>query len=196
MKNKFIFYISVGMLVFSGVFYAWRILWHNGNELYLRTEKFDKLTKELRDITSISTDNTELKDRYGILINEFKALKTKIPNLESFAEVQDYIRVMADSNHVEIVFQQPFLEDTLPPLKDQIVLGNSYIERYTVQVTTKGEFLNIANFLVSLVECEKIININELSLESEFRPNGLLTCEMSLFTYIFTEITRSENERH
>ena len=102
---------------------------------------------------------------------------------------------MADSNDVEIVFQQPFLEDTLPPLKNLIVLSNSYIERYTVQVRVKGEFINIGNFLISLVQSEKIININELSFESEFRPGGLLICEINLFTYIFTEISVPGNER-
>lgn len=183
------------MLVFSGVFYAWQVLWHNGNLLALRSEKVDKLTKELQSISSISTDNTELKNRYGLLINEFKSLKNKIPSLESFANVQDYIREMADSNNVEIVFQQPFLEDTLPPLKDLIALSNSYIERYTVQVRVKGEFLNIGNFLISLVENEEVININELSFESEFRPGGLLICEINLFTYIFTETSTSGNER-
>jgi len=195
MKNKLLFYIFTGLLVFSMAFYAWQVLWHNGNSLSQRAKKVEKLTEELKNVTSISTDNTELKNRYGLLINEFKSLKSKIPSLESFANVQDYIREMADSNNVEIVFQQPFLEDTLPPLKNLIALSNSYIERYTVQVRVKGEFINIGNFLISLVESEKIININELSFESEFRPGGLLICEINLFTYIFTEISVPGNER-
>ena len=187
MKNRLFFYISIGLLVLSGFFYVWRILWHNGNVLSERSMKFEKLASELREISSISTDNTELKGRYGILINEFKGLKSKIPSLESFASVQDFIREAADSNHVEILFQQPFLEDTFPPLIHHFSLSNSYIERYIVLVTAKGEFINVGKFIESLIHGDKIINVNELSLESEFRPDGLLRCEMSLYTYIFTE---------
>ncbi len=186
MKSRFLLYISVVTLIVSGIFWAYQVMWHNGRELAKRNEKLAMLTKKLEIIQTKNINNTALQDRYGILINEFRALQKKIPTLESFAQVQDFIRDMADSSGVEIVWQQPFLEDTLPPIKDLLELNKQHIERYTVQVKVKGDFIAIGTFLENLINGDKIINIKKLNLQTEFKKGGLLFCDITLYTYIFS----------
>jgi hypothetical protein len=168
----------------------WQVAYVNGLKMSNNQTDLIELQKKVDIATEKQRDDTLLKNKYGILINEFRALKAKIPSLESFASVQDFIREAAGENNVQIMWQQPFLEDTLPPIKDELVKEKSHIERYTVQVQIRGDFLSIGEFIEALINSEQLINVDKVNINTVFQKRSgqdKLNCDITLYTYIYSE---------
>ena len=190
MKNKVILYISIVLTFISSVYWMWQVAYVNGLKMSNNQTDLIELQKKVDIATEKQRDDTLLKNKYGILINEFRALKAKIPSLESFASVQDFIREAAGENNVQIMWQQPFLEDTLPPIKDELVKEKSHIERYTVQVQIRGDFLSIGEFIEALINSEQLINVDKVNINTVFQKRSgqdKLNCDITLYTYIYSE---------
>ena len=190
MKNKVILYISIVLTFISSVYWMWQGAYVNGVKMSNNQTDLIELQKKVDIATEKQRDDTLLKNKYGILINEFRALKAKIPSLESFASVQDFIREAAGENNVQIMWQQPFLEDTLPPIKDELVKEKSHIERYTVQVQIRGDFLSIGEFIEALINSEQLINVDKVNINTVFQKRSgqdKLNCDITLYTYIYSE---------
>ncbi|MBT3682778.1 MAG: type 4a pilus biogenesis protein PilO [Candidatus Marinimicrobia bacterium] len=190
MKNKVILYISIVLTFISSVYWMWQVAYVNGSKMSNNQTDLIELQKKVDIATEKQRDDTLLKNKYGILINEFRALKAKIPSLESFASVQDFIREAAGENNVQIMWQQPFLEDTLPPIKDELVKEKSHIERYTVQVQIRGDFLSIGEFIEALINSEQLINVDKVNINTVFQKRSgqdKLNCDITLYTYIYSE---------
>ena len=190
MKNKVILYISIVLTFISSVYWMWQVAYVNGSKMSNNQTDLIELQKKVDIATEKQRDDTLLKNKYGILINEFRALKAKIPSLESFASVQDFIREAAGENNVQIMWQQPFLEDTLPPIKDKLVKEKSHIERYTVQVQIRGDFLSIGEFIEALINSEQLINVDKVNINTVFQKRSgqdKLNCDITLYTYIYSE---------
>ena len=190
MKNKVILYISIVLTFISSVYWMWQVAYVNGLKMSNNQTDLIELQKKVDIATEKQRDDTLLKNKYGILINEFRALKAKIPSLESFASVQDFIREAAGENNVQIMWQQPFLEDTLPPIKDKLVKEKSHIERYTVQVQIRGDFLSIGEFIEALINSEQLINVDKVNINTVFQKRSgqdKLNCDITLYTYIYSE---------
>lgn len=190
MKNKVILYISIVLTFISSVYWMWQVAYVNGSKMSNNQTDLIELQKKVDIATEKQRDDTLLKNKYGILINEFRALKAKIPSLESFASVQDFIREAAGENNVQIIWQQPFLEDTLPPIKDELVKEKSHIERYTVQVQIRGDFLSIGEFIEALINSEQLINVDKVNINTVFQKRSgqdKLNCDITLYTYIYSE---------
>ncbi|MBT3634860.1 MAG: type 4a pilus biogenesis protein PilO [Candidatus Marinimicrobia bacterium] len=190
MKNKVILYISIVLTFISSVYWMWQVAYVNGLKMSKNQTDLIELQKKVDIATEKQRDDTLLKNKYGILINEFRALKAKIPSLESFASVQDFIREAAGENNVQIMWQQPFLEDTLPPIKDELVKEKSHIERYTVQVQIRGDFLSIGEFIEALINSEQLINVDKVNINTVFQKRSgqdKLNCDITLYTYIYSE---------
>ena len=190
MKNKVILYISIVLTFISSVYWMWQVAYVNGLKMSNNQADLIELQRKVDIATEKQRDDTLLKNKYGILINEFRALKAKIPSLESFASVQDFIREAAGENNVQIMWQQPFLEDTLPPIKDELVKEKSHIERYTVQVQIRGDFLSIGEFIEALINSEQLINVDKVNINTVFQKRSgqdKLNCDITLYTYIYSE---------
>jgi Tfp pilus assembly protein PilO len=190
MKNKVILYISIVLTFISSVYWMWQVAYVNGLKMSNNQADLIELQRKVDIATEKQRDDTLLKNKYGILINEFRALKAKIPSLESFASVQDFIREAAGENNVQIMWQQPFLEDTLPPIKDELVKEKSHIERYTVQVQIRGDFISIGEFIEALINSEQLINVDKVNINTVFQKRSgqdKLNCDITLYTYIYSE---------
>lgn len=190
MKNKAVLYISIILTFVSSVYWMWQVAYVNGLKMSNNQADLIELKKKVDIATEKQRDDTLLRDKYGVLINEFRALKTKIPSLESFASVQDFIREAANEKNVQIMWQQPFLEDTLPPIKEDLVKEKLHIERYTVQVQIRGDFLSIGEFIEALINSDQLINVDKVNINTVYQSRSRqdkLSCDITLFTYIYSE---------
>ena len=169
----------------------WQVAYLNGGKMSGNEKDLVELKKKVGIAVEKQKDYTQLKENYGVLINEFRELKKKVPSLESFALVQDFIRETASNNDVQIIWQQPFLEDTLPDIKTLLIKDNSHIERYTVQVQVKGDFISIGQFLESLINGDQLINVGKVNINTDFQKKqgqrDRLNCDITLFTYIYSD---------
>ena len=190
MKNKVILYISIVLTFISAVYWMVQVAYLNGAEISNQEGNLRELKKKVEVAISKQKNDTELRERYGVLINEFRALRNIVPSLESFADVQAFIRETATDNNVQIIWQQPFLEDTLPTIKENLVMDQAHIERYTVQVQVRGDFVSIGKFMDDLISGEQLINVNKVSIKSDFQKRqgiqNRLNCDITLFTYIYS----------
>lgn len=159
--------------------------WRNGGQIRAYGKELARLDRKSQELSQLMESHADLKKSYESTLMQFDSLRATIPDRESYVQVLEHIREIARKQHVEIVTFSPLREDSYPGIKHKLRFTGKYIERYPVQLRIFADFLTIGAFLEELLAMPSIVNIGKINLETELGAEGVLACELLLYTYNF-----------
>lgn len=178
------------MLIIAGV-WARVVIWGYGSDIRDQEVTLEDLEENLIELANIEETYEEVIKRYKIHLTQFDTLKQEIPNRETFVSVLEEIRAIAEKQHLKIISLSPILEDSFPAIKYKLSYTGKHVERYPVQFHVLGDYLGIGAFLSEISVNKAIINFGRILIESELSTEGMLSCKLTLFTYMFLENVRN-----
>jgi len=117
-------------------------------------------------------------------------LKATIPTLDTYANVIEEVRKIADKQSLKIESFRPEMDDSYPALKTKLNFTELHIERRPIQLRVYGNYFTIGSFLEEILELNEIINIHSIQIETELSESNIISCDLVLFAYIYFEKNR------
>lgn len=183
MTERIKFYVFLSVFILVTGWWLLADIWRNGGQIRAYGKELARLDRESQELLQLMENHADLKQSYGSTLIQFDSLRVKIPDRDSYVKVLENIREIARMQNIEIVTFSPLREDSYPGIKHKLRLTGKYIERYPVQLRIFADFLTIGVFLEELLAMSSIINIGRINLETELGAEGVLVCELLLYTY-------------
>lgn len=186
MRNRqTLFIVLTGLLVVAFSGWSWAKFSVYGPSIDKSSRELKELKTRLQDMEFIKGNSTNMKNTFEKTKMEFDTLKSLIPNNESYVNLLQEVRKLANKNEVEIISFSPRLIDSFPAIKTFLTKSPKHIERYPVEIRMLGKFKNLTTFIEEILELPRTVNIGRLKLESELLKTGSLSCDLVLYTYMF-----------
>ncbi len=180
-----IFFSLISLIIISTLWWLYTDVWMNGAKTDELEKKMIAIEKNFQMMAQIEESYDDVKNRHMIQTREFDSLKTTIPGYDTYAEVLQSIRDIANKELITIESFHPEMDDSFPALKTKLKFTGKHIERRPIQLRIYGNFMTIGSFLEEILQLEKIVNIHSIHLETELNNSELLSCDLVLFAYIY-----------
>ncbi len=185
MHDRMIFFSLISLIIISTLWWLYTDVWMNGAKTDELEKKMVSIEKNFQMMAQIEESYDDVKNRHMIQTREFDSLKTTIPGYDTYAEVLQSIRDIANKELITIESFHPEMDDSFPALKTKLKFTGKHIERRPIQLRIYGNFMTIGSFLEEILQLEKIVNIHSIHLETELNNSELLSCDLVLFAYIY-----------
>lgn len=192
MHDRIIFFILVAVLFVSTGLWTYFDVIENGDEMEKLEKEYNVIENNFIMLSQIEEGYDEVKERHVSKIIEFDSLKTTIPDFDTYANVIEKIREIAEKQSITIESFHPKMEDSFPALKTKLNYTQKHIERRPIQLRIYGNYLTIGSFVEEILKIEKIVNVYTMNLETELNNSEILSCDIVLFAYIiFDELRKT-----
>ncbi|MBL7046654.1 MAG: type 4a pilus biogenesis protein PilO [Candidatus Marinimicrobia bacterium] len=182
----------ITVLLLSTGWWGWSDLWKNGSYIRQKEKELRNLEMKFNKLSDVKDSYSIVKEKYGTCLVEFDSLTGKIPDRDSFVNVFEDIRKIAEKQNIQIKSFSPILEDSYPAIKYKLKKTGKHIERYPIQIQLLGNYLTIGAFLEEIISLPTVVNIRSIGLETELESGGVLTCELVLYAYmVLDEVKKS-----
>mgnify|MGYP002640525549 CR=1 FL=1 len=185
--NRNFFFATVITLLLATVGWFYYTLGVAGPQISALEIELDEINGKFNELAMVTESYDEFKLRFTEKVTSFDTLKTVIPDNQGYAAVLERIRQLSEQHKLQLIGFDPSLNDTYPALFTELKIPKNHVECYLVEMKFYGDYLSIGAFLDDLMKIETRVNIANLKLETEMEHGGMLTCDLSLYTYIFIE---------
>ena len=185
MHDRTVFFSLISLIIISTLWWIYADVWKNGSETIVLEKKMDGIEKNFLMMAQIEDTYDEVKNRHTIQTREFDSLKATIPGFETYAEVLQSIRELANKQGITIETFHPEMDDSFAALKTKLKFTGKHIERRPIQLRVYGNFLTIGSFLEEILRLEKTVNIHSIHLATDLNNSEILSCDLVLFAYIY-----------
>ncbi|MCH7658823.1 MAG: type 4a pilus biogenesis protein PilO [Bacteroidetes bacterium] len=185
MHDRTVFFSLISLIIISTLWWIYADVWKNGSETSVLEKKMDGIEKNFLMMAQIEDTYDEVKNRHTVQTREFDSLKATIPGFETYAEVLQSIRAIANKQAIKIESFLPEMDDSFPALKTKLNYTGKHIERRPIQLRLYGNYLTIGLFLEEILRLEKTVNIHSIHLETVLNESEILSCDLVLFAYIY-----------
>ncbi len=185
MNYQYTFYTIITVLVLAiGAWIYQDIYVYGQRKSELRAEII-RLDQKFKELSDVRNTYDQVKRAFDNKVASLDTLRGRVTvDNKEFLELINSIRELAVQNNINVPTIQPTLEDSYPAIKTGLKLTDKYIVRYIVQLTLRGDYLSIGQFLEKLVNHPKLFNIGRLSMDTEIETPGVLSCRLVLYSYM------------
>ncbi len=180
-----IFFSLISVIIISTIWWLYADVWQNGATTDVLEKKMVAIEKNFDMMAQIEESYDDVKNRHKIQTSEFESLKTTIPGYNTYAEVLQSIREVANKQEIIIETFHPEMDDSFTALKTKLKFTGKHIERRPIQLRIYGNYMTIGSFLEDILRLEKTVNIHSILLETELNNSEILSCDLVLFAYIY-----------
>ena len=156
-----------------------------GDKIGELENEYAGIEKNFLILAKIEESYDDVKKRHLDQTLEFDSLKLTIPGFDTYAEVIQSIRAIANKQAIKIESFLPEMDDSFPALKTKLNYTGKHIERRPIQLRLYGNYLTIGLFLEEILRLEKTVNIHSIHLETVLNESEILSCDLVLFAYIY-----------
>ncbi len=188
MQNRQTLFIALtGLLVLAFSGWSWAKFSVYGPSIETSSKELKELQTRSKDMEFIKSNIISMKNTFENTKIEFDTLKSTVPDNNSYVNLLQEIRELANKHDIRIISFSPRLMDSFPAIKTFLTYSPKHIERYPVQIRLFGEYLKLGAFMEEMLVLPSIVNIGRLTLESELTQEGGISCTMVLFTYMYKQ---------
>jgi len=190
MNDRIIFFSLISVFIISTFWWLYLDVWQYGGEISGLEKKLSGIEDNFIMLAQIEESYDEVKERHSTIISRFDSLKATIPTLDTYANVIEEVRKIADKQSLKIESFRPEMDDSYPALKTKLNFTELHIERRPIQLRVYGNYFTIGSFLEEILELNEIINIHSIEIETELSESNIISCDLVLFAYIYFEKNR------
>ena len=185
MNERLIFFSLISLLITSTLWWVYADVMQNGGKIGELENEYAGIEKNFLILAKIEESYDDVKKRHLDQTLEFDSLKLTIPGFDTYAEVIQSIRAIANKQAIKIESFLPEMDDSFPALKTKLNYTGKHIERRPIQLRLYGNYLTIGLFLEEILRLEKTVNIHSIHLETVLNESEILSCDLVLFAYIY-----------